>query len=285
MICEREERMIQDIFPDALNNHFEPYFPAPDSKAVCFRAGKLLSRYDAQEKTLLFPLWRELPPDTPGVYLFSIGQDRFFLALGEADALPGCIGRSMQEIRMLPRTSNTPVFAAYTAYHLWQWYESSKFCGACGARTVFDSRERAKACPACGAKIYPRINPAVIVGVTNGDRLLLTRYKTGYAHNALVAGFTEIGETVEETVRREVMEEVGLRVKNVRYYRSQPWGVASDILMGFFCQVDGDDTIRRDDGELKYAAWVPRQEIVLLPTDDSLTNEMMKLFKENKGPR
>ena len=76
--------------------------------------------------------------------------------------------------------------------------------------------------------------PAVIVGITHGDEIVLTKYARGFAHYALVAGFTEIGETLEETVQREVMEEVGLKVKNIRYYKSQPWGIVDDILMGFF---------------------------------------------------
>lgn len=78
------------------------------------------------------------------------------------------------------------------------------------------------------------------------------------------------------------MEEVGLKVKNIRYYKSQPWGMASDILMGYFCEVDGDDDIFMDESELKYAEWVYREDIVLQPSDYSLTNEMMKIFKENK---
>ena len=94
-----------------------------------------------------------------------------------------------------------------------------------------------------------------------------TKYKTGFAHNALVAGFTEIGETMEETVKREVMEETGLKVKNIRYYKSQPWGIASDILLGYYCDVDGDDTITMDESELKYAEWVKREDIVLQPMD------------------
>ena len=96
----------------------------------------------------------------------------------------------------------------------------------------------------------------------------------------MIAGFTEIGETLEETVRREVMEEAGIRVKNIRYYKSQPWGIANDILTGFYCEVDGDDTIHMDRTELKYAEWVERSEIELQPDDSSLTNEMMKMFKE-----
>lgn len=124
----------------------------------------------------------------------------------------------------------------------------------------------------------------MIVGVKNGEYLLLTRYRRGFRHNALVAGFCEIGETVEETVSREVMEEVGLKVRNIRYYKSQPWGIASDLLMGFYCEVDGDDTIHRDGNELKYAEWVRREDIVLQPSDYSLTNEMMKRFRDGKEP-
>ncbi len=145
-----------------------------------------------------------------------------------------------------------------------------------------DDKERALRCPDCGNIIYPRINPAVIVGVIKDDELLLTKYRTGFAHNALVAGFAEIGETLEETVAREVMEETGVSVKNIRYYKSQPWGMAEDLLVGFYCEADGDSEIRMDENELKYAAWVKREDIVLQPNNLSLTNEMMKLFKENK---
>ncbi len=203
----------------------------------------------------------------------------------EASSSPAPFTRfSLQELRALKLRENTEIFAAYTAYHLWNWYRTSRFCGACGSPTAYDHTERAKVCPACGNRIYPRINPAVIVGVTRGDSLLITRYREGFRHNALVAGFAEIGETLEETVQREVMEEVGLKVRNIRYYKSQPWGIASDLLAGFFCEVDGDDTIRMDPHELKYAEWVPRKEIVLQPSDYSLTNEMMKLFRDGGWP-
>ncbi|MEE3472893.1 MAG: NAD(+) diphosphatase, partial [Butyrivibrio hungatei] len=170
-------------------------------------------------------------------------------------------------------------FAVFSAYHLWKWYDDNKFCGHCGKTLEHDTVERALFCPGCKSKIYPRINPAVIIGILNGDKILITKYRTGYAHSALVAGFTEFGETLEQTVEREVMEEVGLKVKNIRYYKSQPWALAQDLLAGFFCEVDGDETIRMDEGELKYAEWVSREDVELQPNDYSLTNEMMKLFK------
>ena len=89
---------------------------------------------------------------------------------------------------------------------------------------------------------FPKISPAVIIGLTHKNRLLLSKYAgRTYKKYALLAGYTEIGETVEETVSREVMEEVGLPVKNIRYYKSQPWPFSSTVLMGFFCDLDGDD--------------------------------------------
>ena len=110
----------------------------------------------------------------------------------------------------------------------------------------------------------------------------LSSYRTGFAHYALVAGFTEIGETLEETVQREVLEETGLRVKNIRYYKSQPWGIVDDILAGFYCDVDGDTDIHMDESELKLAEWKTREELELQPDDFSLTNEMMLMFKNGR---
>ena len=118
------------------------------------------------------------------------------------------------------------------------------------------------------------------MGVIKDDCILITRYKQGYAHNALVAGFTEIGETLEQTVAREVMEETGIKVKNIHYYKSQPWGIAQDLLIGFFCEADGDCEIHMDQNELKYAEWVNQKDVVLQPNSASLTNEMMQVFRE-----
>lgn len=306
--------MIQNIEPAHLDNAFRRVEAEADSRIIQFDGNRLLVRYDEESGTLIFPRKKHYDHSQAFIYLFSIDCDSYFLAPdpeapsrdpahngepqassnngkgSEEDSLPRFPAAdetgtdwprySLQELRGLKLCGNRDIFAAYTAFHLRQWYQTNVFCGACGARTVFDDKERAKVCPKCGNRIYPRINPAVIIGVTNGDRLLITRYARGFAHNALVAGFCEIGETAEETVMREVMEEVGLRVKNIRYFASQPWGIASDLLMGFYCDVDGSDAIHRDDGELGYAEWVPRKEIILQPSDYSLTNEMMKRFRD-----
>ena len=141
-------------------------------------------------------------------------------------------------------------------------------------------------CPTCGNMIFPRISPAAIIAVCDGDRLVLSKYAgRAYTRFALIAGFLEIGETAEEGVAREVMEEVGLKVKNIRYYKSQPWGIAGNLLLGYFCDLDGDDTIRIDENELSEAGWYDRNALPAKDDGISLTREMIRIFSEGKEPR
>ena len=271
--------MIQDIDPYRLDNSFVPQAPCAEDSVLLFDSeGRLLVR--TENGKIRFTVRDELSAGST-VYLFSIGSERFFLALQPGETcLPGFEYRTVRELR--DTSQGKELFAAFTAYHLWRWYADNRLCGRCGGTNSCHPSERALQCARCGHVVYPRINPAVIVGVIRGDCLLITRYRTGYAHNALVAGFTEIGETLEQTVEREVMEETGVRVHNIRYYKSQPWGMAQDLLAGFFCDADESSVIRMDPNELKYAEWVRREDIVLQPNDLSLTNEMMKFFRDGK---
>ena len=279
--------MIQDIFPAKFYNHYEEQKPCNSDSAFFFSEGKVLVRFNQDLGLLNFPTCEDFSNlKLFSTYLFSIDNQKYFLISGEAELPAGLSDFSfytLRQLRDLPLAPEAKVslFAAFSAYHLWKWYDDNKFCGHCGKPLEGDKVERALYCPECKSKIYPRINPAVIIGILNQkkDKILITKYRTGYAHSALVAGFTEFGETFEQTVEREVMEEVGLKVKNIRYYKSQPWALAQDILAGFFCEVDGDETIKMDEGELKYAEWVSREDVELQPNDYSLTNEMMKLFK------
>lgn len=174
-------------------------------------------------------------------------------------------------------------FALMVGHEYWNWYESSQYCGRCGAKTEHDRVERMMRCPACGLMIFPKVFPAVIVAITRPDgKVLATRYKgRPYANYALIAGYCEMGETVEQTVHREVMEEVGLRVKDLRYYKSQPWPDSSSLLFGFFCELEGDPEIRLDEHELSFAEWLDREEL-LTDNDHSLTREMMGVLREHR---
>ena len=282
--------MIQDIYPHVFANHYEENaVPGSGSRILVFREQEILGRI-IHEQELEYPVFSKTgAAEEDCTYLFSIDDTQyFFIDLAAGEELPKAAdlyseGWEFMNVRSLRRNVLEPkheLFAAMTGKHLIDWYRDTAYCGRCGTPTGKSGTERAKICPNCGYTMYPRIMPAVIVGVINGDSILITKYRTGFAHNALIAGFTEIGETLEETVAREVMEESGVRVKNIRYYKSQPWGIANDILAGFYCEVDGDTQIRMDSNELKYAAWVKREDIVLQPDDFSLTNEMMLRFKE-----
>ena len=281
------EDMIQDITPHVFHNENRKDAKCRETDyIVLYQDGKFLVSTDDSAGWIVLPTAADFGDALPAqlIYLFEVDGQAFFAPLSTDSVNTSFLtGRhfvfsSLRDVRSAGFEPKTVVFALFTAYHLLEWYRSTRYCGACGGRMTPDDTERAMYCPACRRKVYPRINPAVIIGVINGDRLLLTRYRNGMM-NALVAGFTEIGETFEETVAREVMEETGLRVRHIRYYKSQPWGIAADILAGYYCEVDGDDTIRMDDTELRYAEWVPRAMIELQPQPYSLTNEMMEQFK------
>ena len=270
--------MIQDIYPSKLNNNYIDYKMTAEDYVLWFNAeGKAYVRI--REERIEFVTGQDVK-ESAAVYLFSVDNQKYFLLLGEENFRNPEYGYySTRELR--DKCSGKELFAVFSAYHLWKWYTDNRYCGRCADSLEPGKKERSLVCPSCGNVVYPRINPAVIVGVIKGEKLLITRYRKGYAHNALVAGFTEFGETLEETVAREVMEETGVKVKNIRYYKSQPWGMAQDILVGFFCEAEGDGDIRMDENELKYAEWVSREDIVLQPNNLSLTNEMMKMFKES----
>ena len=169
----------------------------------------------------------------------------------------------------------------------------SDYCQVCGWDGEIDIVEEGGKliwrCPKCGNMIFPRINPSVIVAVTHGDYLLLTKYanRPGAQRTALVAGFTEFAESFEQTVHREVMEEVGLKVKDLRYYRCQPWGISGNIMMGYWCRLDGDDdTIHLDNFELADGAWVSRKELqeTFVNNGIALTAEMISEFAAGRDP-
>ena len=277
--------MIQEIQPRHLYNQYHPQQSAPGDKICVFRGTDVLL---------------SLRPDgihLPGralleggilkqVYLFSLDNQAYFLAeLSEDFPLPE--GFMFDNVRAQRRSKpKHSVYALMTAWHLYIWYRDNRFCGRCGGFTRHDEKLRMLKCPSCGNMIFPKICPAVIVGVTNGDRILLTKYSgREYKNYALIAGFTEIGETAEDTVRREVMEEAGVHVKNIRYWNTQPWGIEADLLLGYFCDLDGSAEITMDREELSLAGWYSRDEMDIPADDVSLTNDMIRAFIENRHPK
>lgn len=287
--------MIQDIAPHNLDIAYIDTEPNNDSAILFFQKGHLLvgQKRHAHAEEICFPTYGEVRGKCEKlIYLFRLDEQSFFYYNVDEKKEPQQLVEKInlkQDIvyewqpRQFFRTALPKEYAlaAITAMHLEGWYEKNHYCGVCGHPLAHDTKERMLRCGKCNNMVYPRINPAVIVGVTHEDKLLLTKYRgRAYKKYALVAGFTEIGESFEQTVEREVMEETGLKVKNIHYYKSQPWGFADNILAGYFCEVDGDPTIRMDQDELSVAEWFKREEIPVEPEDLSLTNEMIIHFKQ-----
>ena len=275
--------MIQDLGSHCYHNEYHPVPPKANDCILFFRDRKVLVK--VTEDTFSFPDFQYTVEYYPRIYtsytyLFSIDQKNYYLIRDESlDTLPGYTMEDIIIFRNLGPQVNG--FALITGYQLHNWYETRKFCGKCGHPLVPDARERMMYCPHCKNTEYPKISPAVIVGVRNGNRLLMSKYAGGTARRyALIAGFAEIGESLEETVKREVMEEVGLKVKNIEYYKSQPWSLSSSLLMGFYCDLEGSDQIVLEEDELSEAQWFEREEIPYDDYDVSLTREMMIRFKK-----
>ena len=152
-------------------------------------------------------------------------------------------------------------FIAVKVQHLIGWDKSTRFCGYCGHKNERAVDERAKKCPKCQRVVFPRISPAVIVGIKKDDKLLM-------AHNAnfreglysIIAGFVEQGETLEMAVQREVLEEVGIKIKNIRYHHSRPWNSADSLMLGFTAEYESGE-IAVDGKEILDAGWYDKDHL------------------------
>lgn len=276
--------MIQDIAPHTYDNAYHPVPPTADSYALYYEDRAALLHLNGN--TLDFPRFRDLEADNPGIYedytyLFSVDGTPFYL-LDHVTLPDGSPFRMESTQSFRGAAPRHLAFAGITGYQLFLWYRSRRFCGRCGAPLRKDTKERMMYCDACHQMEYPKISPAVIIAVTDGNRLLLSKYAgRAYTRYALLAGFAEIGETLEDTVKREVMEEVGLKVTNFRYYKSQPWSFSDSLLAGFFCDLAEPGEIHLEEDELALARWFEREDIPLEDYEHaSLTHEMIRYFKE-----
>lgn len=276
--------MIQDIAPHVYDNSF-PHRRAPRPDDFVFFQRKEREILIREEEGLFrFPTVAEVGTECLS-FAFLIDETAFFVGpeFGTADPqLQGFAYVDQGRCRTLkPRHL---AYAGITGMQLIRWMITQQYCGCCGSRLIPSSWERAFECPLCHKTTYPKLMPAVIVAVTHEDKILVTAYANRPSRGlALIAGFTEIGETVEETVHREVMEEVGIRVRNLRFYKSQPWSFTDTLLMGFYCELDGEcEDIILDEEELKEARWVRREDLPDRTGEPALTAEMMQRFKEGR---
>lgn len=218
-------------------------------------------------------------------FLFTLDDKKVFWIKNDEKTDEGITYKSSRDLRYI-RPQHLS-YAASVASSLIGWYKNNKFCSRCGSPTRHSDTERALVCTDENCKFikYPTISPSVIVLIRDGNRALLTKYAlahSSYNRYALVAGYVETSETPEETVMREVKEEVGLKVKNIHYYKSQPWPLSNALLLGFYCDLDGSDEVTLDVNELSVADWVNREDMPDRSDDVSLTSELMEQFRTGK---
>lgn len=272
--------MINDIAPYRLDVKFSGRPPQPNDYVLSYSGGTVLLM---GEENFALPTFA----DVGGVmddceHLFEIDGMGFYLVPGLAEVgAPGCSAQSIGVLRdMQPQHL---AFAGLTGGQLYRWRSARRFCGRCGTPTERGSTERSAVCPQCGLVEYPKISPAVIVAVSDGDKLLMARSASGtYKRYGLIAGFVEIGESFEDTVRREVMEEVGLKVKNIRYYKSQPWAFSDSEMVGFFADLDGSSNITLQRSELAEACWFGMDEIPPTVSTVSIASELIDMVRTGK---
>jgi NAD+ diphosphatase len=184
---------------------------------------------------------------------------------------------------LIGRLAEDLIWIAGRANHLLYWHRIHRFCGNCGHSTEEKPDERALICAQCGLVNYPRLSPAVIVAVTRGDRILLARGKRfKLPFYSVLAGFVEPGEDLEACVEREIKEEVGIAVKDIRYFGSQPWPFPDSLMIGFTAVYESGE-ITVDDGELRDADWFARDDLPRIPPSLSIARQLIDAFANEQN--
>lgn len=171
------------------------------------------------------------------------------------------------------------------AFQILYWHQTHKYCGRCGSLTKTRDGQRAKKCSECGLVNYPSISPAIIVAVVKEGQLLLAHNKRfPLKFYSILAGFVEPGETFEECVMREVTEETGIKVRNIKYFGSQPWPFPHTLMVGFTAEYqDGDIIVDQD--EIDDAGWFRPANLPLIPPKGSISRRLIDWFIENYQER
>jgi NAD+ diphosphatase len=194
----------------------------------------------------------------------------------DIDDLPENISGELMSLRSLFNVAGAEAISLIVrATMLLDWRKNHRYCGKCGTPTTISPRESSMVCPSCGLVAYPRISPVVMVLISRGDELLLARsprFKPGVF--SALAGYVEAGETLEQCAKREVREEVGIEITNLRYFGSQPWPFPDSLMVGFFADYAGG-TITPDPAEIEAAAWYSRSALPLLPEPVTLARKLI----------
>lgn len=276
--------MIHEIFPHKFDNHFVIVNDIAENDYVLqYNERALLLKVDGDGFEL--PQKKDLSAivDTSNsTFLFSLNGVHCFLIWDDTKVINDRFEyKEISSLRVLK--PQEVAWVGIVGFQLQNWYLENKFCGKCGSKTKEKPDERAIVCPSCGTLVFPKISPAIIVAILCNDKILL-------AHNSnfeekrysLVAGYADVGESLEETVMREVKEEVGLEVKNIRYYKSQPWAFSGSLMIGFIAEAEDNQAISPDMVEITDASWFSRDNLPNHPPKVSIAGEMIEKFEKGE---
>lgn len=276
--------MLHEIAPHEFNNQYQAGYKSAESDYILHYRNNMVvlkqyaNAYHLPQKSD----FKEVIKDSSLTFLFTFNKVACFLFEDEFEV-------TNEHLRLVEtnffRTTQQQAIAwvVIAGYHLQSWYTQNKFCGRCGSPTLHKQTERALECHKCKHTIYPRISPAIIVAIVCNDKILLAR-NTSFIGGwySLIAGYADIGESLEETVRREVKEEVGIDVTNIRYYNSQPWPPSGSIMIGFVAEADANQAIIIDGNEIAEAAWFSRGGLPKHSLNLSIAGEMIEKFERNE---
>ena len=275
--------MINEISPAKYDNSFKDLKPRIGDTFLCYKNNQILVRRNY--KYLELPKFLSI---ISARHLFDIDDNRFFYVsyddLYTLDDSYEFI--NINALRELEINSDLKqkimVYAAVCGIHYNYFIKQTAYCGRCGTKMVESKIEMANICPNCSNTRYPIIMPAIAVAIIHNDKILLTKYSGRIqAHYALVAGYLEIGETLEECVKREAKEEVGLDLYDIKYYMSQPWGFSNTIMVGFIAKTYNDEIILCDN-ELCEAKWFTAEEIEIIDNPTSMSHKIIQDFRLKK---
>jgi NAD+ diphosphatase len=213
------------------------------------------------------------------------GKHCYAVDVDEAQALPeGWQAMGLRDAFALLETE--VAMLSGRAYQILEWDRNHRYCGRCGTETVMRTDERSRVCPGCKRTTYPPVSPAVMVLITDGKRRVLLGRKSIWpaGRYSALAGFVEPGEELEDTVARETREEIGVEVKNIRYFGSQPWPFPHSLMIAFTAEYAGGE-LRPDGVEIEEARWFDADELPRLPPSISISRRLIETITAEMAGR
>ena len=263
-------------------SRFKNFSESNNNKYIFISENKIL--YDKTEKSYKFDAnYLILDGDIDAARIGIYSHDKEYLYainLKDISLVNKPEDSELIEIRALANFHPENDGIIFTAKQLVHWIDETKYCSRCSGKLSFQEKEGAFIRPCNQEFIYPKISPCIITLVTRGDEVLLARNKF-FPENwySTLAGFIEAGETAEDALKREVMEEVNIVVKNIKYFGSQPWPFPSQLMLGFTCEYDSG-IIKVDEKEIAEAAWYKASELPYVPPQTSLSGQLISSFVE-----